>query len=86
MAFGFIRRFRNWLREIREDVKAGRRGETRVAPRGISGRVYAGPNEGLPPVIGTKGTARMVIKPSRVWSDADKKWYSVEDWHRRSQP
>lgn len=30
----------NIIRSLYEDVKAWRRGETRVAPRGITGRVY----------------------------------------------
>jgi hypothetical protein len=32
-----------WLKELKEDFKASRRGEHRVAPRGQTGRVYARP-------------------------------------------
>jgi hypothetical protein len=31
----------SWFRELKEDFKAHRRGERRVAPRGATGRVYA---------------------------------------------
>lgn len=37
-----------YLRTFWEDVKARRRGETRVAPRGTRGRVYAKPEGGSP--------------------------------------
>lgn len=34
-------RLRNWLLSFWEDAKAYRRGQTRIAPRGARGRIYA---------------------------------------------
>ena len=77
-----------FLRILWEDLKAARRGERRIAPRGARGRVYekkdaTGKASGYK--IAAKATPVARIVPSRVWSDAEQRWYSVPEWLERQK-
>lgn len=55
---------REWIYWLREDFKAWRRGEKRVAPRGTTGRVYAKKAEEVPPPSGGGVNVNLPIKGS----------------------
>ncbi len=71
-----------FLKSIWDDLKAFRRGETRVAPRGSRGHTHARKNEPLHRQPGSHiksgGTGTAHIRPSRVYRAADDKWYAVD--------
>ena len=65
---------RQFIKELWQDIKARYRGEKRVAPRGLRGRVYAPMSER--PVSGqmavTKPKPELCI---RVYRQAEQAWY-----------
>jgi hypothetical protein len=72
------------IKNIWEDLKAFRRGERRVAPHGVTGRVYAkrNPEKNLTGG-GQRAVARatITIKPSAV-IDASGKRHTPEEWRK----
>lgn len=62
-----------YLKTYWDDLKAWRRGETRIAPRGVTGRIYArkrGDSDGLAPVH----TAGDCIISAKVYRAATGRW------------
>lgn len=79
-------RFCDFCRRVREDFKARRRGEVRVAPKEcVRGRVYARPGErpasGGNAVAAKRGSAATV--EARIFSAHDQKWYSPAGYQER---
>ena len=64
-----------WLRSFWEDVKAYRRGERRVAPRGARGRIYVKKNG--QPVALADGLAHVKIVHTRA-ADGTQTTYEVK--------
>ena len=72
-----IKRFCDWCSALR-------RGEKRVAPRGVRGRVFEkrdGTDGGHPSNMPVIVDPNRMLKPSRVWVDAEQRWYGVDE-HR----
>ena len=72
-----IKRFKDWCCALR-------RGEKRVAPQGVRGRVYEkrdGSDGGHPGHMPVIVDPNRMLKPSRVWVDAEQRWYGVDE-HR----
>lgn len=36
-------------------------------------------------VLTVPASPKFVLKPARVWSDADQRWYTPDEWRARSQ-
>ncbi len=68
------------LHEVKEDIKAWRRGERRVKP-GSRGRVY----KRLSDIndMSSIGEGNVELVPNRVWIDKEQKWYSIEEYHKK---
>ncbi len=66
-----------WLRRLKEDFKAWRRDEVRVAP-GLRGRVYMRKSDLVPkePGVRTKTRPEAKIK-TRVYRASEDRWYKV---------
>lgn len=72
------------IREIWEDLKAFRRGEKRIAPRGTTGRIYAKRNPEKNLAGGGQkvvANATITIKPSAV-VDAQGNRYTPDEWRK----
>jgi len=65
------------LRELWDDFKAWRRGEHRIVPYGVKGRVYARKNDpaGLIALGKFKGTIRL----SGFYNAKEGKWYDIDE-------
>lgn len=50
------------------------------------GRIHSAP-EGRKPgnVLTVPASPKFTLKPARVWSEAEKRWYTPEEWRARSQ-
>ncbi len=69
----------NLLKSLWQDFKAGRRGERRVAPRGVRGRIYARKDGS----DGNPGRMRASAKPKasikrRVYRQATGQWEDLD--------
>lgn len=74
-----IGRIKARLRWAREDRKARKRGEARVAPRGVTGRIYARQSDAPPADAGAmaaKGEPQASIS-ARVYRAAENRWYDL---------
>jgi len=65
---------RQFIKELWQDIKARYRGEKRVAPRGVRGRVYA------PASVRGTGVQAAVTEPKpelqlRVYRSVEQAWY-----------
>lgn len=72
-------------RELREDFKAWRRGERRVVPYGVRGRVYE--RISPPPSLGgllATGRFKASIRPTGYYNAAEGRWYDVDEAGRRT--
>ncbi len=77
-----IKRFKDWIAALR-------RGEKRVAPQGVRGRVYAkrdGSVDANPGHMPVTSKPTLTITPARVWVDAEQRWYSVDEHRAKFGP
>ena len=76
--------FPKTFRELKEDIKAWRRGEYRVSP-GLRGRVYARKADTKRPLGTLLADAKPDIElvPTRVWKDSEQKWYDVDEYRKK---
>lgn len=71
-------RLRTWLYWAREDQKARKRGEVRVAPKGTRGRIYERQtNEPSSPTTLTAKGEPLASISARVYRAAEDKWYDL---------
>ena len=69
---------REWLRYLLDRWRAWRRGEERIAPRGVRGRVYA-PKQSTQALPGVHARTRLKGTMSlRVWREKEQCWYKVD--------
>jgi hypothetical protein len=62
-----------WLKRLSEWFAAKARGDVRVAPHGVRGRVYVRGGETGP--ISARTTLKPTLTPSRVYRAAEGAWY-----------
>ncbi len=69
----------NLLKSLWQDLKAGRRGERRVVPRGVRGRIYARKDGsgGNPGLMRASSRPKATIK-RRVYRAATGRWEDVD--------
>lgn len=62
-----------WWTRLTEWFQSKARGEVRIAPAGVRGRVYA--RAGTEPGLVTKTKLKPTLVPSRVYRAAEDAWY-----------
>lgn len=70
-------------RQFVQDYKAAQRGEMRVSPA-LRGRVYARQTD-LPatPFTRAHSPRRVVMRPSRVYSRQEDRWFTPDEWRAK---
>ena len=73
-----------YLKELVEDFAAWRRGEKRVVPHGVRGRVYQRKKADDISSFIASGKYEGTIRPSGIFIASENQWYDIDEKGKRS--